>query len=66
MNFEDNIRALQRTLRDAGYETVRNSVNISELAKADRIIDCEIIARKDFFKVMYMEAESNWRSISSD
>lgn len=66
MSFEDNIRTLQRTLRDAGYEIVRDSVNISGLAKANRVIDCEIIARKDFFRVMYMEAESNWRSISSD
>lgn len=66
MSFEDNIRPLQLALRDAGYETVRIPVDISVLANAEKVVDCEIIARKDFFNIMYMEAESNWRSIASD
>ena len=66
MSFEDNIRILQRAFRHAGYETVRDSVDISALAKADRVVDCEIIARKDYFNIMYMEAESNWKSIAGD
>ena len=66
MSFEDNIRYLQRLFRDAGYEIIRDYVDISALAKADRVVDCEIIARKDFFNVMYMEAESNWKSIASE
>lgn len=66
MSFEDNIRYLQRLLRDAGYEIVRDAVDISAFTNADRIVDCEIIARKDFFNIMYMEAESNWKSIASE
>lgn len=66
MSFEDNIRYLQRLFRDAGYEVVRRSVDISDLSRADRVVDCEIIARKDFFNIMYMEAESNWRSIAGE
>ena len=66
MSFDDNIRPLQLALRDSGYERIRNPVDISALVKADKVVDCEIIARKDFFNVMYMEAESNWRSIASD
>ena len=66
MSFDNNIRPLQLALRDSGYERIRNPVDISALAKADKVVDCEIIARKDFFNVMYMEAESNWRSIASE
>ena len=66
MSFDDNIRPLQLALRDSGYERIRNPVDISSFAKADRVVDCEIIARKDFFNVMYMEAESGWRGIASD
>lgn len=66
MSFEDNIRILQRALRYAGYETIRDPVDISALANADRVVDCEIIARKDYFNIMYMEAESNWKSIAGD
>ena len=66
MSFDDNIRPLQLALRDSGYERIRNPVDISSFAKADKVVDCEIIARKDFFNVMYMEAESGWRGIASD
>lgn len=66
MSFEANIQYLQRLFRDAGYEIVRYSVDISALRKADKVVDCEIIARKDFFDIMYMEAESNWKSIASE
>lgn len=66
MSFDDNVRPLQRALRDSGYERIRNPVDISAFAKADKVVDCEIIARKDFFNVMYMEAESGWRGIASD
>ena len=66
MSFEDNVRHLQRMFKDAGYEIIRKPVDISALTKADKVIDCEIIARKDFFDIIYMEAESNWRSIASD
>lgn len=66
MSFDENVRFLQRMFRSAGYETVREPVDVSALTMADRVVDCEIIARKDFFNVMYMEAESNWRRIAND
>lgn len=66
MNFDSNVRPLQRSFKGAGYESIRDPVDISTLDKADKVIDCEIIARKDFFNIMYMEAESNWRGIASD
>lgn len=65
MSFEDNASAIQRDLRGAGYEPIHHSVDLAGLAKEDMIEDCEIVARKDFFNVAYMEAESNWRSIAS-
>lgn len=65
MSYDENVRRLQRELRDAGYEVVRTPVDISALAKADKVIDCEIIARKDFFNIMYMEVESDWRGIAA-
>lgn len=66
MNFDKNVRPLQLSFKGVGYERVRDPVDISTFDKADRVIDCEIIARKDFFNVMYMEAESNWRGLASD
>ena len=64
MSFAEHARALQRELRGAGYRQVRDPVDISVIEKGDRIVECEIIARKDFFNVMYTEAESNWRGIA--
>lgn len=66
MSYEENVRCLQRELRDAGYVIVRNSVDISAIDMAEKIDDCEIIARKDFFNIMYMEAKSNQQRIASD
>lgn len=66
MSFVDNVKPIQLALRDVGYMRVNDPVDISTLAKADKVVDCETIARKDFFNVMYMEAESNWRGIASD
>ena len=32
----------------------------------DAVVDVEIIARKDYYNILYMEAESNWRGISTE
>lgn len=66
MSYEENVRHLQRELRDAGYEIVRDPVDVSDFDMADKIYDCEIIARKDFYNIMYMEAKSNQQRIASD
>ena len=65
MSFSEHVKQLQRELHSAGYAPIRDPVDISEIAKGDRIIECEIVGRKDFFNVLYMEAESNWKSIAS-
>jgi len=66
MSFTEHVKQLQRELHSAGYAPIREPVDISEIAKGDRIIECELIGRKDFFNVMYMEAESNWKGIASE
>ena len=66
MSFTEHVRQLQRNLYSVGYAKVRDPVDISDVTKGDRIIECEIIGRRDFFNVMYMEAESNWKGIASD
>lgn len=65
MSFSEHVKQLQRELYSAGYAPIRDPVDISEIAKGDRIIECEIVGRKDFFNVLYMEAESNWKGIAS-
>ena len=66
MSYEDNLESLQRTLKLSGYEGIRHPVDISALVKDDSVHDCEIIARKDFYDILYMEARSNWRGIATD
>ena len=65
MIYEDNVERLQDKLRGAGYGPVSAPVDLSNLDKENRVVDCEIVARKDFFDILYLEAESNWRSIAS-
>ena len=64
-NIHD-LETFQRELRNAGYVSLRDPVDISDLVKGGKVIDCEIIARKDFYNILYMEAESNWRGIATD
>ena len=66
MSFEDKLESLQRTLKLSGYELIREPVDISALVRDESVYDCEIIARKDFYNVLYMEARSNWRGIATD
>ena len=66
MSYEDNLESLQRTLKLSGYESIRHPVDISALVKDDSVHDCEIMARKDYYNILYMEARSNWRGIATD
>ena len=62
-----NLEIFEREFRNAGYESnIRDPFDISDLVKGDKVIDCEVIARKDFYNILYMEAESNWRGIATD
>lgn len=66
MSFEDNIESLQKILKLNGYENVRKYVDISSLVRDKSVYDCEIIARKDDYDILYLEAKSNWRGIATD
>ena len=60
--FSDSLSELSRLLGRAGYHTTREPIDISSIST--NMIDCEVIARNDEYNILYMEAESNWRSIA--
>ena len=66
MGFESNLKDMQRKLALAGYVKVREPYDTSELKMEDAVTDVEIIARRDFYNVLYLEAKSNWRGISTE
>ena len=66
MNFTNNLEIFQKELKYVGYESVNEPFDISSLKKEYSVIDCEIIAKKDFYSVLYMEVQSNWRGIATD
>ena len=66
MGFEDNLKQMQRKLALAGYTKVREPYDTSGLKMEDAVTDVEIIARKDEYNILYLEAESNWRGISTE
>lgn len=66
MNFEDSIESLQRELKYGGYKSIHDPFDISDLLKEESVIDCEIIARKDQYNILYMQVQSNWRGIATN
>jgi len=62
--FEARAAALQDELAKRGYTKINKPVNIGRYVDADLITDCEIIARKDFFNMLYLEARSNWKRVA--
>ena len=66
MGFEDNLKQMQRKLTLAGYRRIREPYDTSGLKMEDAVTDVEIIARKDEYNILYLEAESNWRGISTE
>lgn len=64
--FDENLKVLQNRLARAGYARTYDPFDTSVLDKDHAVVDIEIIARKDFYNVLYMEARANWRSISTD
>ena len=57
---------LQNRLARAGYARTYKPFDTSVLVQDHAVVDIEIIARKDFYNVLYMEARANWRGISTD
>ena len=66
MGFDENLKQMQKRLALAGYRKVREPYDTSGLKMEDAVTDVEIIARKDYYNILYVEAESNWRSISTE
>lgn len=66
MSFTERLKALHREFNRAGYEVLRKPVDISMLPKEEQIAHCEIIARKDYYNIIYLEATSNWKKISNE
>lgn len=62
--FEARASALQDELAKRGYTRINKPVNIGRYVDADLITDCEIMARKDFFNMLYLEARSNWKRVA--
>ena len=65
MSFEEITRSLQQKLRHVGYTKIRDEVPLGTIDNADKIIHCDVIAKKAEYKIIYMETESNWRGMSS-
>lgn len=64
--FDENLKVLQNRLARAGYARTYEQFDTSVLVDGHAVKNIEIIARKDFYNVLYMEARANWRSISTD
>ena len=61
-SFSASLDALSRRLGRSGYHTTREPIDTSLISSS--MIDCEVIARNDEYRILYMEAESNWRGIA--
>ena len=66
MDFEANLKRMQKKLGNAGYAKIREPYDTGRLAREVAVRDVEVIAKKDYYTVLYLEAESNWRGIATD
>lgn len=66
MSFSKDIEPLQKQLSYAGYSEVREPYDISSLSKPEAVVECETIASKSFFNILYLEVKSNWKAISQE
>ena len=65
-DFEANLKRMQRNLGNAGFAKIREPYDTSRLSREVAVRDVEVIAKKDYYTVLYLEAESNWRGIATD
>ena len=65
-DFEANLRHIQKKLGNAGFAKIREPYDTSRLSREVAVRDVELIAKKDYYTVLYLEAESNWRGIATD
>ena len=65
-DFEANLKRIQGRLGQAGFAKIREPYDTSRLSMEVAVRDIEVIAKKDYYTVLYLEAESNWRGIATD
>ena len=65
-DFEANLKRIQKSLGNAGFAKIREPYDTSRLSMEVAVMDVEVIAKKDYYTVLYLEAESNWRGIATD
>ena len=65
-DFEANLKRIQRMLGKAGFAKIREPYDTGRLAREVAVRDVEVIAKKDYYTILYLEAESNWRGIATD
>ena len=65
-DFEANLKRIRKKLGNAGFAKIREPYDTSRLSREVAVRDVEVIAKKDYYTVLYLEAESNWRGIATD
>ena len=65
-DFEANLKRIQKKLGNSGFAKIREPYDTSRLSREVAVRDVEVIAKKDYYTVLYLEAESNWRGIATD
>ena len=65
-DFEANLKRIQKKIGNAGFAKIREPYDTGRLAREVAVRDVEVIAKKDYYTVLYLEAESNWRGIATD
>ena len=65
-DFEANLKRIQKKIGNAGFAKIREPYDTGRLAREIAVRDVEVIAKKDYYTVLYLEAESNWRGIATD
>ena len=66
MIFRENAGILRGRLKSVGFTATGDPYDTSMLEKSHAVEDIEVIARKDYYDVIYLETASNWRGISAD
>ena len=65
-DFEANLKRMQKKIGKVGFAKIREPYDTGRLAREVAVRDVEVIAKKDYYTVLYLEAESNWRGIATD
>ena len=66
MTFRKNAGILRDVLKGVGFTATGDPYDTNRLEKSHAVEDIEVIARKDYYDIIYLETASNWRGISAD